>query len=73
MISGDAGETEETRKKLTILMHNLIKLKFLWKGQDAQTKLRIFIACVFSFAIGTYGCEARIFGWKKHLEKDQCI
>ena len=35
-ISGDGDGMEEIRKGLAMAMHKLIKMKFLWRGQDAQ-------------------------------------
>ena len=40
-ISGDGDGMEEIRKRLATATNRLTQMKFLWKGQDAQTKLRI--------------------------------
>ena len=60
-ISGD-GMEELGRD----LLWQQTKMKFLWKGQDAQTKLIILRACVFPIA--TYGCEAWTLG-KTNLKR----
>ena len=65
-ISGDGDGVEEIRKRLAVAMHKLTKMKFLWKGQNAQTKLRILRACFFSVA--TYGCDAWMLG-KTNLKR----
>ena len=59
-ISGDGDGMEDMMKGLSMARHKLTKVKSLWKGQDAQTKLRILRACIFP--IGTYGCEAWTLG-----------
>ena len=59
-ISGDGDGMEEIRKRLDMAVHKLTKMKFLWKGQDAQTTLRILRACIFPIA--TYDCETWILG-----------
>ena len=42
-------------RRLAMATNNkLSKLKFLWNGQDPQTKLTILRTCVFPIA--TYGC-----------------
>ena len=46
--------------------NKLTNMKFLWKGQEAQTKLRILRACIFPIA--TYGCEAGTLG-KTNLKR----
>ena len=65
-ISGDGDGMGEIRKRLAMAMHRLTKMKFLWKGQDAQQKPRILRACIFPIA--TYGCEAWMFG-KTNLKR----
>ena len=47
-------------------MHKCTEMKFLWKGQDAQTKLRILRACIFPIA--TYGFEVWMLG-KTNLKR----
>ena len=65
-ISEDKVGREEKRKRLAMAMHKQTKMKFLWKGQDAQTKLRILRACIFPVA--TYGCQAWALG-KTNLKR----
>ena len=45
----------EIRRRLAIVTKKLISKKSLWKGESAQTKLKILRACIFTVA--TYGCE----------------
>ena len=45
----------EIRRRLAIASNKLMSMKLLWKGESAQTKLKILRACVFTVA--TYGCE----------------
>ena len=59
-VSGDGDGTEEIRRRLAMATNKLSELKFLWNGQDPQTKLRIVRACIFPIA--TYGCEAWTLG-----------
>ena len=40
-VSGDGDGTEEIRRRLAMATNKLSELKFLWNGQDPQTKLRI--------------------------------
>ena len=65
-ISGDGDVMEEIRKRLAMAVHKLTKMKFLWKGQGVQTKLRILRTCIFPIAIS--GCEALMFG-KMNLKR----
>ena len=65
-ISGDGDGMEEIRKRLAMAMHKITKIKFLWKSQDAQTKLRMLRACIFSVA--TYCCEVWMLG-KTNLKR----
>ena len=58
-IPADGDGMEEIRKRLAMAMYKLTKMKFLWKGQDAQTKLRILRACIFPIA--TYGVKHGCF------------
>ena len=58
-VSGDGDGTEEIRR-LAMATNKLSELKFLWNGQDPQTKLRIVRARIFPIA--TYGCEAWTLG-----------
>ena len=59
--NGD-GFQEMRRLRLAMAINELLKLKFLWNGQDPQARLRIRRTCVFPLA--TY--MAVRFG---HLEK----
>jgi len=45
----------EIRRRLAIATNKLMSMKLLWKGESAQTKLKILRACIFTVA--TYGCE----------------
>ena len=65
-IYGDGYGMEEIRKRLAMTTNKLTKMKFLWKGQDAQTKLKILRACIFPIA--TYGCEPWMHG-KTNLKR----
>ena len=58
-VSGDGDGTEEIRR-LAMATNKLSVQKFLWNGQDPQTKLRTVRACIFPIA--TYGCEAWTLG-----------
>ena len=59
-MSGDGDGIGEIMKRLAVAMHKLTKMKFLWRGQDVQTKLRILRGCVSPVA--TCGCEAWMLG-----------
>ena len=50
------GDGKEEIKRLTMATNKLSPLKFLWNGQDPQSKLTILRTCIFPLAI--YGCEA---------------
>ena len=56
----DSDGTEEIRRRLAMATNKLSELKFLWNGQDPQTKLRIVRACIFPIA--THGCETWTLG-----------
>ena len=45
-ISGDGDGPEEIKRRLALATNKLSKLKFLWHGQDPQTKLRILRTCI---------------------------
>ena len=54
-ISGDGDGSKEIKRRLALATNKLSKSKFLWHGQDPQTKLRILRTCVLP--IDTNGCE----------------
>ena len=45
----------EIRRRLAIATNKLLSMTSLWRGEAAQTKLKILRACIFNIA--TYGCE----------------
>ena len=45
----------EIRRRLAIATNKLLSMKSLWKGESAQTKLKILRACILTVA--TYGCR----------------
>ena len=54
-VTENDDEKIELRRRLAIATNKLMSMKLLWKGESAQTKLKILRACVFTAA--TYGCE----------------
>jgi len=55
-VTDNGDEKIEIRRRLAIATNKLMSMKLLWKGESAQTKLKILRACVFT--VPTYGCEA---------------
>ena len=63
LIFGDGDGLEKIRRsRFAMAINELLKLKFLWNGQDPQARLRIRRTCVFPLA--TYVAVRR-----GHLEK----
>ena len=54
-VTENGGGKIEVRKRLEIATNKLMIMKSLWKGESAQTKLKILRAYIFTVA--TYGCE----------------
>ena len=54
-ISPGGDGSEEIRRRLAMAKNKLSKLKFLWNGQDPQSRQRILRAWVL--LIAAYGCE----------------
>ena len=63
LIFGDGDGLEKIRRsRFAMAINELLKLKFLWNGQDPQARLRIRRTCVFPLATKLYGCETWILG-----------
>ena len=50
-VTENGGGKIEIRRRLAIATNKLMNMKFLWKGESAQTRLKILWAFIFTVAI----------------------